>query len=465
MAIPKRKIATAVKEVQRKSPSQEYISASGGFQQTNDQLVLHWNTHRELNLELIRRAKRDYELKSSLQFKADTVFSEGIKLKNPLQEDDENFEQGETYKAYFEKYVINKPSKPLANTFKQLYIETFYHGLKPAEIVGEFTNIDGREMITLKHVNIKANGSISIITDRYHNVLGIVPKNSFYTNNNTGTTILRKEDFILCTLEQEDNNPLGVPRLLACMDSLCDKWLTLEQRRLFRQTCAVPSVFVIIKNVDTGIPHPSAGRNYTATEYAVEMLKDRTNNSAFAFPTDDTKTTSVEQMEVSSNGEVFEVSIADNNAAIRKVVLLSELTGSQSKDGSRMMADSQTKQVFNRGVMADRLLMEGLINEQLIKPFFIVNFGEENLDLMPLADLGKMLQDGWAEEIDALQSLGLELHYSQFEQLYQQYRLPKPADSWQDKYEMEVEAKAVSLDTQKKNNEQNGKEKAITKQV
>ena len=415
---------------------------------------------------MIRRAKRDYELKSSLQFKADTVFSEGIKLQNPLQEDDENFEQAEVYKTFIEKYVITKPSKSLADTFKQLYIETFYHGLKPAEMVGEFTNIDGREMITLKHVNIKANGSLSIVTDRYHNILGIVPKNSFYANDRTGTTILRKEDFILCTLEQEDNNPLGVPRLLACMDSLCDKWLVLEQRRLFRQTCAVPSVFVIIKNVDTGIPSPTAvGRNYTATEYAVEMLKDRTNNSVFAFPTDDAKSTAIQQMEVSSSGEVFELSIADNNAAIRKVVLLCELTGSQSKDGSRMMADSQTKQVFNRGVMADRLLMEGLINEQLIKPFFVANFGAENLGLMPLASLGKMLQDGWAEEIDALQRMGFKLHYSQFEQLYQQYRLPKPGDSWQDVYEIEAEAKAASLDAQRKNNEQIGKDKAIAKTV
>ncbi len=396
-----------------------------------------------LTPEARERMKRDAEVKASLSLLADSVFADGMEPVAAVKNEDEPEYAKAKEIAEFVKTAISDPQRPLETVLREMFKETFFGGVKVAEIVLKAKD----DTLILDRVNPKPNSSVAFFCDKFYNVLGIVPVNQI-TEPKSGTTIvngkkvIRRDHFLVMSFELCDNDPRGVAEIEGALEDWCEKQDTRKQWKEWRRTSAIPKKWVTTAEKQQSVPVMDAdgkpvienGRPkvFTPEQQAIKALEGFANNSSFAGPFG----TKIGQLEVQGTGQQFINAIKYNNSQIRKIIVGDALTTGEADKDARAARES-AKDVSDIRKQNFRRVISDNVKKDIFRLLTVVNFGEEFAHLTPDCFLGDTEANDWATDLDAASGAGYEFAPEHFPQLDVQFGLeprkvlPQPVNKQQ----------------------------------
>lgn len=411
---------------------QEYVAASGvSFAQRGT--VLPSQPREEcLDPDVYRRMLHDPEVAKDVWLLVNGTLADGVSL-HPAELPDGDPREG-LAQEYFEFHSRNlqELSRPIEDTLEKLLKDAIQYGHKIAEQTWEIAE-SGPDagLARIKSLKVKSRKSIQFVVDRFFNVLGLQPAQSY----GLPTSIIPRSKFVVLSLREEDEDPRGNSWLRASVNGWQFKQNTWPVFHRFNQRVAIPSL--------VGKTAPGTGKNFVAVvddngapvlvngkpkriseqEHLLLQLIKFENSLVVTVPNG----AEVDVIEAAHEGALFERTIDISNTEITNGILYQTRATNEAQHGSR--ADSQTAMsILEQLIWYLKGKLAWMVVNDILKPIHIFNFGEENLDLMPSVSLGDSERKDWASDAHAAVELGPFVTDSQWNGLTMQLGIEPPEE-------------------------------------
>lgn len=413
--------------------AREYVAGSGiSFAQSGTVLTPERRDRENVGADIYRRMLHDPEVDANVWLLVDAALADGIEIHpKELTTDDARQELANEIADSFRR-TLDGLEKPIADTCKSLLKNALQYGHKIAEqtyYVIETGPDAGR--IGLKSIKLKQRKSLAFVVDKFWNVLGL------QSLMGDTQTVLPRSKFVILTLREEDEDPRGNSWLRSSVNAWsfkCGTWPTYDR---FMKRVAVPSLVgktapgakpQVVKNSAGEVQTDGAGNPLVLqpTDAMLAALVNFENSTALAIPAE----AEVDALEVQSKGEVFDGAFTITNNEITRGMLFQTRATNEAQHGSK--ADSQTGEtILERLIWYLKGKVAAMLTSDVAKPWLILNFGEENLDLLPEIALGDTDRKDWATDGAAVVALAPLITDSQWNALTMQLGIPAPLEGEQ----------------------------------
>lgn len=449
-------------ELENKSSVSEYVG--GGYSYYDTRRWTGLGDPLQINLSRIEveRARRDDEVSSSVEFLIDSIFADGGQVTASVHADDPEIEKATEIADFCEK-AIEAASKDFLFTVRQQFRAAFYHGIKVGEIVLRYAD-DGKfeNKLILDRVNLKPLDATAFVTDQFENVLGLVAAQDARKKSPTNPKdlgegeVIPREKFQILSFEHDDNSPLGITQIKAAYESFCDKRITRQQYKQWREKNAATQKFLTtepeakprVAADESGQPILVDGKPLVINpqQELLQAAADMENHSILVAAHGATCT----QMEVFGSGEQFERSFKLNNNGIRKSILGDALaTGAADKDARA--ARQASMNVVDLRVKSFRTIICLCVKRDLLTLLTHTNYEEKFWHLVPDYSLGDTERRDWATDLSAATTAGYKFAKKHLPELDKQFSLD-PRDDDDETMQPEPEVKPDAGDEKQKGN-------------
>jgi len=410
----------------------EYVAASGvSFAERGT--VLPSTTINEdcLDPKIYRLMGHDPEVAKDLWLLVSSVLADGPSLKGvELPETDARAETANKFYE-FHKRNLEGLEKPLADTLEKLLKEAIQYGNKVAEQTWQLME-DGPDAGLARHksIKVKSRSAVQFVVDKFWNVLGLMP--TLYGNTTPGAIIPRSK-FVVLTLREEDEDPRGTSWLRPAANGWKFKQETWPIFFRFLKRVAIPSLVGktapgskderVIDADGNPVMVNGKPKVIRPQDVLLNALVNFENSVAIVVPPG----AEVDPLETTHQGELYERTIEICNTEITNGILSQTRATNEAQHGSK--ADSTTAMTI-----LDLIIwyLKGKIcytvAHDIMLPIHLANFGNQDLDLLPVCTLGDSERKDWATDATAAAELFGKVTPSQWLALLTQLGVPPPEE-------------------------------------
>lgn len=386
-----------------------------------------------LDADVYRRMMHDPEVAADVWLLVNSALADGVTLSpKDTPEDDPRKALAQDIADFHARNLAGLPT-PIEETIERMLKEAIQYGHKIAEqtfMVADSGPDAG--MIRTRFIKVKSRKSVSFVVDRFWNVLGL--RSNVYGIEGA-FTIIPREKFVIVALREEDEDPRGMSWLRTAVNGWqfkCETWPTFHR---YLRRMAIPSLVgktapkapsVALKD-SSGAPvlDSVTGKPVVMTaEQAMSLaLVQFENGTVIVVPSD----AEVDALEVQSQGEVYERTIDMANREITRGILYQTRATNEAQHGSK--ADSQTgATILDTLIWYLKRRVARVVLNDVIRPIHVMNFGVENLDLMPTVSLGDSERKDWATDAHAASEIAQYLTDSQWTAITTQLGIAAPQE-------------------------------------
>jgi hypothetical protein len=298
-----------------------------------------------------------------------------------------------------------------------------------------------KDKLVLDRLRIMPNDDYRVKTDQFGVVVGLQPIGA---NGNDNIYDIRQ--FAWCVFRPYDDHPLGTNLLWPTYNSWYEKQQIAPERLANMAQFGSPSMWakapqnlsdvkLLGKNgqpltypatLGNGAPHPKAGKEITIpvnTHILNALQKFEGNGSVVVLPFD----SDLQLLEAQGDGQVFKIYSDDKNLEIIKAIFFTTSWTEQEKYGSNSKSKTGA-QIGNSSLIDGKKMLADMVEQSILEPLIIYNFGEEFVDLCPEITFGNLEAGTMAalyNSIAALWSTGF-FDASQRTELCRRLGLPMP---------------------------------------
>jgi len=290
---------------------------------------------------------QDDQVYAATQLKKDIIIGSGWEIET--QEDGQ-----EEMKSDIEKMLLEDIDRPLEDMLQEM-VSAYDFGFSLTEKIFKRRE-DGS--ITLRTLKTRHPGTWLIHTDKFGSI-EMIEQQGINTN-------LKIDPRTLIHLVNNDKfqNPYGISDLRAAYEPYFLKRHLKRFYGIFLEKAAGP---IPVGRYDQGAPDE-------AIDTLFDTLKTFQAKTSLVIP----KEIEVQFLESKNNGDVYIKGLELMNLMIGRAILLPDLiglTGSETGGGSFALGKEQLE-IFFKHVNRRRRTLESLIDNHIIKPVMIANFGE-----------------------------------------------------------------------------------------
>jgi len=269
-------------------------------------------------------------------------------------------------------------------------------GNKVAEKVYQYAPAikDGRQILTIKSLKVKARRTVLFAVDTYLNVVGLlvavppnaepVPGTTYFTQGQTSYGLISPSKFIISTFRPKDSDPRGTSIIRPAYTPWWRKQQIIPEYLKYLSQFAGPSLVGIAAPDSETVPDPSNPEStITPTQAMLTALEQFRNMTAIAVANG----ADVKPINMQGDGAAFRLGMAEANDEITKAILTQQLATDEGRHMARAAATVH-QDVLDTLVRQGKLSEQDLIRNQLFKPWVALNWGEKAVHLSPIADLG-----------------------------------------------------------------------------
>lgn len=405
--------------------SQEFVPGRANFSFLNSLTarLLNLPDPQTLSWDQIDLMRFDAVIDAGIEVIKDIVLAEGIQIA-PATCADEDTEKALEYSKFIER--------ALPQTFTSVLeglLEAIYYGHAIAELIYH-TSVEGEDKgkLLLKAVKLKDRDAIEIVVDKFWNIQGL------RATTLPGDHIFPRVKFLILTLRKVGEDPRGRTSLRSAFSAWRFKQEIWPTYIRYMKTCAIPSIIGKLPPKAA----PQAKLNAVGS-----IILDSEGNPTMVHPADAmldallqmenatacvlANGSEVEVLEVSDNGSVYEKALDLANNEITTALLRQTRATAEAQHGSK--ADSETgRSVLSYLIIKLRQKVATAINEDIIRPMMLWNFGQEAMPLAPHAALGETDRYDWSTDADAAAKLAPLVTDSQWNQITEMLGLKPPQE-------------------------------------
>ena len=436
-----------------KTAKKEYI-AGGGFGSADVNITLAHRSDaltKKFGDEIVKKMMRDPEIAKCIRVLKISVLADGVIffpavskpakfVKRPNNTDDatkkleydndlKRYEQAQRYADFATRAIEN-----LDTTFRStLYnmLDAIIYGNKVAEqtyveIPSKIVNRDWKKMLeaqeasifeestlwTLKSIRVKPRNAVHFEIDKFSTLVGF---SSPFAQNNAENKILPREKFLVLTFQGQDEDPRGNTILEAVYNAWHLKMQLWPEYLRWLLQCAIPGLvgytsdttdnkrYLRDENNDL-IKDADGNPLYEAdVETLLNALQQMRNSTAIALP----HGAKVEPINNAISGDPFKGMRDVLNEEIEMGLILQTLATSEGRNMSRAAAQSHMS-ILDLFVWFIKGLVMDMITNDLLKPLFKANFGEDfDMNMLPIVSMGDTERRDFALDVTAI-SLGVK---------------------------------------------------------
>jgi len=399
--------------------------------------------------------QRDPQVYSTLSILVTAVLAQGLSLFPPVSSDDPQYKQAAKI-VDFCNWNLKNLRHPMASVLYELVDGMLKMGHKAAEMeydMAENVTPGAGPQIVLSDIVCKDQHALAFIIDGFSHVLGLVyvrpgqalPQFGMFPNILPGSAevsqvmdvlpdfVLPRAKFVIPTHKPRNNDPRGTSHLKGVYTAWWKKQQLIPQHMAYVARFAQPSIWANISKDAKDIPVKDAAGNITSYKSIVSAVTEalsQIKSGAVASVID----TEIAMLEAKSEGKVLFDSFELEDRQIAKGILMQTLTTEEAQHMARA-ASTVHQDVFGILIAFLRSIMTWCIQNEILKPLVLYNFGQEEADtLVPIVSLGDTERQDKPAMMNSLAALALAggVHPSQWPGLWRTLDFPPVnEDEWE----------------------------------
>lgn len=378
----------------------------------------------EIPLETYRQMMTDAEVSSAVRLLAQKVAADDPLL-TPATPDEEGRQAlADDIAAFLRLQLKSISMKDVCESF---ITESLHQGYKIAEQTFELLEA-GKYLnkVGLKSLRLLDIKDVGFAVDQFWNVLGFRPRQNQFE-------ILPPEKFLWFAPYRHNNDPRGSVWIRSAHTAYNSKQRTRGYYEKFLDHYSIPSIHLQPSPQAKAQPkfdkngQPVLLNGKAVFEQPSEALlavgQNFENRKVIVTP----HGTTLNLLQIEAQGEAFERALRIDGQEITLAILLQTRATKEAQHGSK--ADSQTgESLLNDLVWSLKGKLARTLQKQCLEVLVWLNWGKENIDLVPSLSLGDSDRKDWASDASAASDLAPSVTDSQWDSLTTQLGLPLPLD-------------------------------------